>query len=364
MGVTGSKQHQNATSPSQPSSPKGDDKYYDFVPAAYNETKVPTMFRWPYGGRKVYIIGSFNNWSEKIPMSYNSEEEAFVVILNVSVGKHFYRFIVDGEYTTDLNSPTEKDELGYLSNVVEISADEESGDEMEEEEEEDEIESNSSSSSTNVNNAVSSPVKIHSGRHESGHNTPHSSPPRRPVVMMGPMSTAPQPFHTTSHGSHGSHHSQQQPVVNVSPHQTHHHNNQVPPQQHHHHHTTTNDNEQKRRQENNEQITSPTKEKDGDNKQWSSTYGYHEEYFPENKKNPPILPPHLRYTPLNSSKKFHHDPGLLPIPLHVTVNHAYFAERDNMNKVGITQRYKDKFSTVVLYKPKQTELRKHKNNTN
>ena len=97
MGVTGSK---NPATPSggahspHAQTPK-DDKYYDnYVPAAFNETKVPTMFRWPYGGRKVYIIGSFNNWSEKIPMSYNSEEEAFVVILNVSVGKHFYRVCV------------------------------------------------------------------------------------------------------------------------------------------------------------------------------------------------------------------------------------------------------------------------------
>ena len=94
MGVTGSKNTtttQSAHATSAVQTPK-DDKYYDnFVPSTYHETKVPTMFRWPYGGRKVYIIGSFNNWSEKIPMSYNSEEEAFVVILNVSVGKHFYR---------------------------------------------------------------------------------------------------------------------------------------------------------------------------------------------------------------------------------------------------------------------------------
>jgi hypothetical protein len=79
------------------------------------------MFRWPYGGRKVYIVGTFNQWKEKIPMTYNSEENSFVVILNVTPGKHLYRFIVDNEYKTDPNNPTCKDNQGYLHNMIQIS---------------------------------------------------------------------------------------------------------------------------------------------------------------------------------------------------------------------------------------------------
>ena len=243
---------------------------------------------------------------------------------------------MDGEYTTDLNSPTEKDEHGYLSNVVEITADEES-EEAEEEEEDDE----DMSSSSSLHHHTSQPIGI-SNRHDIKSVVPASSPPRRVTnVSAQPtpygVTAFQQPVHTTSH--HVDIH--QSPTV-----KQHHHS---PPQS-----PVKNEKPEKG-------DTSPTK--DGDTKQYSTTYGYQEEIFPENKKNPPILPPHLRYTPLNSSKRFHHNPGLLPIPLHVTVNHAYFSERDNMNKVGVTQRYKDKFCTVVLYKPKHTELKKYHNAT-
>ena len=241
-----------------------------------------------------------------------------------------------------MNSPTEKDEHGYLSNVVEITADEESEEVEEEEEDEEDVSSNSSSSS-NHHHTTSSPIVIggNNRQHEikSHVGVPASSPPRRATTSV------PQPVGVGAYGGQQQphHQSHTSPTHEVSP---------TVKQPHHQPHTTT---------AHHTKENEKTEAKDGEAKQYSNVYGYQEEIFPENKKNPPILPPHLRYTPLNSSKRFHYDPGLLPIPLHVTVNHAYFAERDNMNKVGVTQRYKDKFCTVVLYKPKHTELKKYQN---
>jgi len=236
-----------------------------------------------------------------------------------------------------------------LSNVVEITADEESAEEMEEEEEDEEGVSSSSSSSS-LTQTSTQPMAINNRHNEikSHSGVPASSPPRR-------TTTAPQPHGTSAYtGNHS--HQENSPTVKQhhSSHSNHSTHSATPVVN-----TTHHDHHQKPQEKEHRQETSPTK--DGEPKQYSTTYGYQEEVFPENKKYPPILPPHLRYTPLNSSKKFHHDPGLLPIPLHVTVNHAYFAERDNMNKVGVTQRYKDKFCTVVLYKPKHTELKKCQN---
>lgn len=57
-------------------------------------------------------------------MTYNSEENSFVVILNVTPGKHLYRFIVDNEYKTDPNNPTCKDNQGYLHNMIQINENE------------------------------------------------------------------------------------------------------------------------------------------------------------------------------------------------------------------------------------------------
>ena len=31
---------------------------------------VPTVFRWEYGGKEIYLSGSFNEWKTRIPMSY------------------------------------------------------------------------------------------------------------------------------------------------------------------------------------------------------------------------------------------------------------------------------------------------------
>jgi hypothetical protein len=47
-----------------------------------------------------------------------------------------------------------------------------------------------------------------------------------------------------------------------------------------------------------------------------------------------------------------YDPTILPIPLVVTLNHTYFSERKNINMIGISSRYKEKFCTIILYKPK------------
>lgn len=83
-----------------------------------------------------------------------------------------------------------------------------------------------------------------------------------------------------------------------------------------------------------------------------SGYSTQEKGFTEDKKNPPLLPPHLRYTPLNSARKEGVDPLLLPVPLHVTLNHVYLShQQENVIQLGITHRYKSKYSTALLYKP-------------
>ena len=44
------------------------------------------------------------------------------------------------------------------------------------------------------------------------------------------------------------------------------------------------------------------------------------------------------------------DPMALPIPQHVSLNHLYCtAIKDGMMVLGATQRYKEKFFTVVFY---------------
>lgn len=68
-------------------------------------------------------------------------------------------------------------------------------------------------------------------------------------------------------------------------------------------------------------------------------------------REPPPLPPHLRYIILNKPPQLQ-DTAALPVPQHVALNHLYCtAIKDNMMVLGITQRYKTKFVTTVYYSP-------------
>ena len=97
-------------------------------------------------------------------------------------------------------------------------------------------------------------------------------------------------------------------------------------------------------------------------------WGQERTVFEETRKYPPMLPPHLRYTPLNapptqvrvssdgsmvplaSDNASHLDAEHLPLPLSVTINHIYFQRREDHTITGITTRYRDKYTTVAYYR--------------
>lgn len=92
--------------------------------------------------------------------------------------------------------------------------------------------------------------------------------------------------------------------------------------------------------------------------------------FEETRKLPPVLPPHMRYTPLNTpptqyrcdedghvsavANDYALDPEHLPLPLSATINHVYFQRRDDHVVVGVTTRFRNKFTSVVLYRGNQS----------
>ncbi|ELV11679.1 5'-AMP-activated protein kinase subunit beta-2 [Tupaia chinensis] len=59
----------------------------------------PTVIRWSEGGKEVFISGSFNNWSTKIPLIKSHND--FVAILDLPEGEHQYKFFVDGQWVHD-----------------------------------------------------------------------------------------------------------------------------------------------------------------------------------------------------------------------------------------------------------------------
>ena len=62
-----------------------------------NATHVTYVFTWGFGGERVELIGSFNNWKERLPMKKNGNEFTFIMKLERGV-VHQYKFIVDSEW--------------------------------------------------------------------------------------------------------------------------------------------------------------------------------------------------------------------------------------------------------------------------
>ncbi|XP_061696060.1 5'-AMP-activated protein kinase subunit beta-2 isoform X3 [Syngnathoides biaculeatus] len=78
----------------------------------------PTVIRWSGGGKEVYIAGSFNNWSTKIPL--NKSHNDFVAILDLPEGEHQYKFFVDGQWLHDPSEALVTSQLGTINNLIQV----------------------------------------------------------------------------------------------------------------------------------------------------------------------------------------------------------------------------------------------------
>ncbi|KAG4942177.1 hypothetical protein AAZX31_17G023900 [Glycine max] len=79
---------------------------------------IPMRFVWPYGGRSVYLSGSFTRWSELLQMSpVEGCPTVFQVIHSLVPGHHQYKFFVDGEWRHDDLQPCESGEYGIVNTV-------------------------------------------------------------------------------------------------------------------------------------------------------------------------------------------------------------------------------------------------------
>ncbi|XP_030961460.1 SNF1-related protein kinase regulatory subunit beta-3 [Quercus robur] len=70
-------------------------------------------------------------------------------------------------------------------------------------------------------------------------------------------------------------------------------------------------------------------------------------------RDPPVVPTHLQNT-LLSYPASRDAAGTIPLPQNVILNHLYIENREAPRSVvalGFTHRFRQKFVTVVLYKP-------------
>ncbi|MCB0630959.1 MAG: glycogen-binding domain-containing protein, partial [Lewinella sp.] len=68
--------------------------------------------------QKVILAGSFNDWKEN-DIRMDRRDGKWIVTLHLTGGKHFYKFIVDGQWITDPANPIrENDRHGHVNSVL------------------------------------------------------------------------------------------------------------------------------------------------------------------------------------------------------------------------------------------------------
>ncbi|XP_020245891.1 sucrose nonfermenting 4-like protein [Asparagus officinalis] len=80
---------------------------------------VLTRFQWRYGGRQVFLCGSFSSWLEHYPMAVvEGSPSVFQTICDLQLGFHQYRFLVDGVWRCDEQQYIIPADHGMVNNVI------------------------------------------------------------------------------------------------------------------------------------------------------------------------------------------------------------------------------------------------------
>ncbi|KAH8785335.1 hypothetical protein F5883DRAFT_598642 [Diaporthe sp. PMI_573] len=79
---------------------------------------VSYTFKWPHPGDEVYVTGTFDNWSKSEQMEKVGDKFEKSVELPDTSERIYYKFVVDGTWTSNPTDPKEKDESGNENNVL------------------------------------------------------------------------------------------------------------------------------------------------------------------------------------------------------------------------------------------------------
>ncbi|WOK95940.1 SNF1-related protein kinase regulatory subunit beta-1-like isoform X5 [Canna indica] len=82
------------------------------------EKGIPTLITWNYGGNVVLIEGSWDNWTSRRPMQRSGKDCAILMVL--PSGVYQYKFIVDGQFRYIPDLPSATDEMGNITNLLDV----------------------------------------------------------------------------------------------------------------------------------------------------------------------------------------------------------------------------------------------------
>lgn len=95
----------------------GYNQFRNKSPFAVNDSLVTFFLRNNKNAKQVMLAGSFNNW-EPDTLAMTKTDSGWIAIVKLAPGKYWYKFIIDGGWTTDKdNRLSENDGLGNVNSV-------------------------------------------------------------------------------------------------------------------------------------------------------------------------------------------------------------------------------------------------------
>ncbi|KAL6009808.1 galactose metabolism-related protein [Asimina triloba] len=83
------------------------------------EQGIPTMITWNHGGTEVAVEGSWDNWKSRKKLQRSGKDHSILLVL--PSGIYQYKFIVDGEWRYIPDLPNAADEMGCISNLLDVN---------------------------------------------------------------------------------------------------------------------------------------------------------------------------------------------------------------------------------------------------
>ena len=94
-------------------------------PPIYNTDPniINVTFSYKFNNRSpqnVFVSGSFDDWKEKHPLSYNQTMGKWTCTLKLKKGKYFYKYIIDGNWEINPNEPNVRGNDGITNNIINV----------------------------------------------------------------------------------------------------------------------------------------------------------------------------------------------------------------------------------------------------
>jgi len=269
-----------------------DDLGEEFKGPSTGRPTVPTLIEWEGPGERVYVTGTFAGWNRKYKLHRNgpsTNPDALSAYISVTPGTHHLTFLVDNDMRTSDKLPTAVDYTNILVNYIEVPYPEPPA--------------LATSQSKDTADTLDAPTPV---QERGAAMYPPQAPPPAPQVQ--PTIKAPLP----------------EPAKPVKPEPT------------------------KRYHQN-----IPRYLIDLDAPEESSRYA-RANAMTNNLPTPPTLPGFLGKSILNGTTPMKDDSSVLIHPNHTVLNHlATSSIKDNILATSATTRYKQKFLTTIMYKPKE-----------